>query len=1046
MPAPVQTFRSPNFYDREIDQSGAAPQGPVGVPAGIIGTANRGPAFVPVTVGNFDQFVATFGDLDPKRFGPYAANQFLANRQALTFLRLLGAGANASGTDIARAQETGRVLNAGLKFNGDNARVGLSSSYAGITDGCVQFLVAQHLKQVDEAYGQADFTDNDSFKGSVVNLVRGVVMMANTARLMVASLDYSLVPVNNTSSINAISDMGVADANGHFKLIISTSLGNAFYNNDGNPGVHVLTASLNPDDPNYFAKILNTNPDNFASTQHLLYSDFAVDDEIATVDGQNVGVVSGSLNHSLVSQDSSYTGAPYNDNISWRATFGAFDARYSTPSTTNFISQPFGQTEFDLFRVEALDDGAYANNLYKVSIANLAASTNPASPYGTFSLQIRSFDDTDISPNVLEQFNNLTLNPNDPNGSYIAQSVGDRKVTFNFDSTDPNERRIVTSGKYQNNSQLVRVVMNDQVDRGLIPAHALPFGFRGAAVLKTNDTLTDNGLNVGSIVRLTGNLTGSAVSMSGSIVPPVPFRSKVTKGQRPTAGQWFGQPGSNEISIPLFYWGTKFERNDIPLDPNLETLPNNLLNSLTSFQGISLLDTLVTGSGADALNDNKFTLSKVAFSNNFSNVYSAATGLLTLTASVDTTMREAAYFRNGKVDTTTYTINDGVLGPRVTFATLLTKGTPAQFNRFGTYLKFSTFMGGGFDGVNFLDPDARRMNDQSTSFDSGYGTGGALAGFVPNGFATNQNGSGQSNATVASYVSAINIMTDPMQVNHNLLAIPGIRESFITDYASTAVKTYGLAYYVMDLAQYDETGERIYDASTGSNGTSIRPDVGQTAQALNTRAIDNNYVGTYFPDVFINDTTNNRRVMVPSSIAALGALSFNDRVGYPWFAPAGFNRAALDFVTNVQVRLTSADRDTLYDSRINPIATFPRQGFVIFGQKTLQIKSSALDRVNVRRLLLEVKRIIINIALALEFEQNTPDVWSKFVSQAALQLGLIQTQAGIEAFQVTMNETNNSATDIDQNKVNGRIVVVPTRVIEFIAIDFIITNSGVSFT
>jgi phage tail sheath protein FI len=214
---------------------------------------------------------------------------------------------------------------------------------------------------------------------------------------------------------------------------------------------------------------------------------------------------------------------------------------------------------------------------------------------------------------------------------------------------------------------------------------------------------------------------------------------------------------------------------------------------------------------------------------------------------------------------------------------------------------------------------------------------------------------------------------------------------------------------------------------------------------LNTRAIDNNYMGTYFPDVFVQDTVNNRRVKVPASIAAMGALGFNDKIGYPWFAPAGFNRAALDFVTNVAVRLNSSDRDTLYTSRINPIATFPRQGFVIFGQKTLQQKSSALDRVNVRRLLLEVKRIISNIALQLEFEQNTPDTQNKFTAQAVLQLGLIQTAAGIEAFQVICNSSNNSQVDVDQYRMNGRIVVVPTRVVEFIAVDFIITNSGVQF-
>jgi hypothetical protein len=181
-------------------------------------------------------------------------------------------------------------------------------------------------------------------------------------------------------------------------------------------------------------------------------------------------------------------------------------------------------------------------------------------------------------------------------------------------------------------------------------------------------------------------------------------------------------------------------------------------------------------------------------------------------------------------------------------------------------------------------------------------------------------------------------------------------------------------------------------------------------------------------------------------VAALAALSFNDRVGYPWFAPAGFNRASLDFVTNVEVRLNSQDRDTLYtNGRINPIASFPRQGFVIFGQKTLQQKSSALDRVNVRRLLLEVKRIILAIANKLEFEQNTPDVWNEFVSNASLQLGLIQTQAGIESFQVIMNSSNNTQVDMDQNRLNGRVVVVPTRTIEYIAVDFIITNSGTSF-
>ena len=1005
-----QTFRSPNFYDGEIDQSVSQPQGPVGVPAGVIGTANRGPAFVPVTVGNFDEFIATFGNLDPKRFGPYAAQAFLANRSSLTFMRVLGAGANAAAGDILRTQVQGRVLNAGLHLDGISA----VDDTKGRHDGSVQFLVAIHTLQPDEAYGPASFTDNDSFPNkSAVHLVRGMVMMGSGSRLMVTDGNHDL---SVHGQISGLQDYGTLTGTpGYFKLIVSSTLGTAYHNDDGNPGCHILTASFNPDDPNYFAKVLNTNPDNFVAAQHLLYADFAVDDQLATA--TVAGVLSGTNNVSLTSGDPT---------LAYRKAFGALDTRYKTPSTTFFISQPFGATEYDLFAFEALDDGAFANTLYKVSIVNLKASLDSSNRYGTFSVQVRDWNDDDTNPLVLEQFNNCSLDPTADN--YVAKVIGDYKVTFNFDSTLVEERRIITSGKYANQSSLVRIVMNDAVDRGITPPTALPFGFRGFNVLKTNDALADASFQSTGVVRISGVLSGTVgQGLSGSILPPVPFRTKVTKGARPAPSAWLGQPGPTEAASPLFYWGVKFTRDDDPLDPNLDTTPNPLLAAYTKFMGIEQLDVLVTGSGADSFNDNKFTLSKVAFSN----------GAITdLTASVDTHMREAAYLRAGKVDTTQYTINDGVLN-RITFATLLGQGAASTFNRFGPYLKFTSFMGGGYDGVNFLDRDATRMNDKSTCFTD---PGGAGPSYLSPGMAINQSGTGQSNSTVVSYLTAIDIMTDALQVNHNVLALPGIREPFVTDYASQQTREYGLAYYVLDIERFDELQNRLFDDSTS------RPDVNQTASGLDTRGIDNNYVGTYFPDVTITDMTNRRRVKVPASIAALGALGFNDRVGYPWFAPAGFNRAALDFVTAVEVRLSVPDRDRLSDSRINPIATFPRQGFVIFGQKTLQVASSALDRVNVRRLLLEVKRTIINIALKLEFEQNTPAAWAEFVSQATQQLGLIKAQAGIEAFQVIMNETNNTQDDIDQNRLNGRVILVPTRVIEFIAIDFIITNSGVSFT
>ena len=288
-------------------------------------------------------------------------------------------------------------------------------------------------------------------------------------------------------------------------------------------------------------------------------------------------------------------------------------------------------------------------------------------------------------------------------------------------------------------------------------------------------------------------------------------------------------------------------------------------------------------------------------------------------------------------------------------------------------------------------------------------------------------------------MNIIDIMTDPMVTRINILAVPGIRDSFITDHAADSTKEYSQAIYLMDIPSYNDSSLRIFD------NDGLKPNVAKTREKFDGRALDNNYAAAYFPDVSIADDRNGNPVRVPASIAALSALGFNDSVAYPWFAPAGFNRAALSNVSNVATRLNTADRDDLYDSRINPIASFPQAGFVIFGQKTLQQARSALDRVNVRRMLLEVKRLISDVAKKLVFEQNTPSTRSKFISQVTPLLATVQSQQGIDKFSVVMDSSNNTVEDIESNRLNGRIVLVPTRAVEYIAIDFIITNSGVSF-
>lgn len=1012
---PEQTFKSPNFYEREIDLSAPRVTGPAGVPAAVIGTSNKGPAFVPVTVANFDEFVQTFGNLDPKHFGPYAVNEFLKNRSALTYMRVLGAGANSTDADLQDTLDYGVVKNAGFVLSGSPAA---SSDPRAV--GVVQFLVGKHVRTAASLVGMPMFDDNDTMNGAdSVNLVRGLIMSPVTARVMIHTSSAAVTAVDST-----LNDATIVDASNKFKLVISSSLGASFASSDGVPGVKVYTVSMDPTDKDYFGKVLNTDPDKFYQEQHYLHADFAVDVNVAHVSAScPVAILSGSSNVSVSGDDTKL----------FREVFGSYNTRFTAPKTSQFISQPFGTTEYDLFKFEALDDGEYANRLYKISISNVRASANDANKYGTFNVQVRDWNDTDTSPNVIEQFSNCSLDPTAEN--YVARMIGDRKVYFNFDALNPTEKRIVATGKYPNKSRYIRIVMNDDVEKGNVPSNALPFGFRGPEILNVNPLLKVTDALTPAASRLGGQL-GAQTSITSSFMPPVPHRFKVTRGEVASSMAFVGEPGASEQANASFYWGVKFERNSTSSNPesqdvynaNVVSEKNHLLDSYTKFVGLGKLDALVTGSNTDLLHNNKFSLAKVALYN---------TSFSDLTSSVNTHMREAAYVRNAVLDSTDYTWSEGGR-KRITFATLLASGSAPLFNQFSSFSKFTNFMYGGFDGTNFLNRDARRLNDKSVSFDSG---GGASANNDINGFPANGNPSGQNvdNNGVASYLAAATIMTNPLEANNNLLAIPGIREPYITEQVMKQVRDYGLAMYVMDVPSYDDDGNRLYDDS------SEKPNISITTSNFDGRALDNNYVAVYYPEIFIDDATNRRKVKVPASVAAYGALGFNDRVTYPWFAPAGFNRAALDFVSNVAVRLNVSDRDRLYESRVNPIATFPRLGYVIYGQKTLQINKSALDRVNVRRLMLEIKRIIIGIAQKIVFEQNTPAVRNKFVADASFQLGLIQTQAGIEAFQVVMNESNNTQEDADLNRLNGRIVVVPTRVVEYIAIDFIVTSSGVQF-
>ena len=277
-------------------------------------------------------------------------------------------------------------------------------------------------------------------------------------------------------------------------------------------------------------------------------------------------------------------------------------------------------------------------------------------------------------------------------------------------------------------------------------------------------------------------------------------------------------------------------------------------------------------------------------------------------------------------------------------------------------------------------------------------------------------------------------LANPEEVEFNLLAVPGITSSG----AGTPINNFlnmveqrADSFLLLDLANSTSTGSGL--------GLSVSNAQDQAGM------FDSSYGATYYPWVRINDSENNRLVWVPPSVEVIGAYAFNDRVGQPWFAPAGFNRGGLERVLEVRRRLTQTQRDNLYNNTpgVNPIATFPGQGIVIFGQKTLQKKNSVLDRVNVRRMMLTVRKTISRMSRNFVFEQNNAATRNALLNMVNNYLGSVQAANGINEFRASIQE---GADLVDRNVIKGKIFLKPTTVAEIIIFDFTLTPQGASFS
>jgi phage tail sheath protein FI len=278
-----------------------------------------------------------------------------------------------------------------------------------------------------------------------------------------------------------------------------------------------------------------------------------------------------------------------------------------------------------------------------------------------------------------------------------------------------------------------------------------------------------------------------------------------------------------------------------------------------------------------------------------------------------------------------------------------------------------------------------------------------------------------------SYKKALNAISNPDQFDFNLLVLPGViyeLHSYVATEALSLCEDRGDAFYIMDTTQLTAT----LATATAKAGE-----------------IDSNYAATYYPWLRVIDTNTNKLIWVPPSVILPEIYAYNDNVAAEWFAPAGLNRGGIASAVGVKVRLPQASRDTLYEGKVNPIAQFPGQGICVWGQKTLQRRSSALDRVNVRRLLIAVKKYIASSARYLVFEQNVEATRNRFLNIVNPYLASVQERSGLFAFRVVMDDTNNTPDVIDRNILYGQLYLQPTRTAEFIILDFNVLPTGATF-
>jgi len=1000
MPTQIQKYKfvSPSIQTREVDNT-KRPRRTEEIGPVIIGRAERGPSFVPVQIKDRNEFLQTFGKPIPgggtsnndvwrdgnytsPTYGAYAAYAYLKNRGPVTFIRL-------AGDQHSEATTAGA---AGWPQDGFFTPDPVVSKNAG----------AYGLFLIDSGNLVSDF-------GNITGSLAAVFYMNSGSSVRLDGDTNYGMSINGSELSGAGQFVYNVEGDNTFKAIIKEGSGNA------------ITASFNfnPDSEKYIRKVFNTNPiltnsEIIDSTSQnyrrywlgQTYEDFATRNLVSgstakTTFGVIVPLASGSTHGG----DFRFAGK--------RAKTGWVFSQDMTSNNTAY--QPQNMTK--LFRLKTHTASEWEQKNLKISISNIKSSKNLSNQYGSFDVEIRKIDDNDKSKQVVERFTSCNLNP--ASEDYIAKKIGNT-----YRSWDYGKRQWIEYGDYENRSKFVYVEVANEVDNSLTDPRLLPFGFYGTPRFKTA-TMTRTSILTAEDIK-NGTLEQNAAFVRGSgSMPHAPSGSQPNDVLDGVEKITLGESGATQNIYDVDTFSASFAFPTHPL-----VVSSSDVNTTSPFDAYFGIDPYRNGSKRIVAENHVDIVSalpenfeddersvEISYYFSLDDVRQASASVPAATPGAPTSQWYADAF---------YESGSRVIGLAINvtgaYSPLTTQTTPSYESILTAgFNKFTMPLYGGFEGVDVTEKEPFRNSIL-------------------------KNGTETTNYAFHSIQRAIDSISDVETIEFKEAVIPGVKNTTLTRKLIDVCEERGDALALIDLeGDYTPNTENTSDEATR------RGDVDTTISNLRDRGINSSYGACFYPWVKIRDEFSDTTIDVPPSIVALGSLAYAERVSEPWFASAGWNRGGLSngvsglSVINVKEKLNQEQRDKLYEANINPIAKFNRNEIVIMGNKTLQVTPSALDRINVRRLMIVLKKIVSNEAKDILFANNVKTTWARFISKVEPKLRSIKARFGLSDYRLVLNEETTTEDLVDRNIMYAQIYLKPARAIEYIAIDFVLEPSGASF-